>query len=1301
MAGMKLLKFLGIQPKVSPELLPDMASAQTAENTKLFSGDLIPYPYPKVVTGQYVTNGGTVQYFRPIRAFDNSVRWLVFETDVDVVESGKSDLIYDATHNDYRSERRFYYTGDGVPKQSSFQIMELWWIFYKATYNTSEVNEWYANGWASALTNKWGNPQYLELGMPIPEDGLRLSTSVSQFVNIGGSADRTFTFSRDNSGVVTVKSVAYSTQPAPTVVPTYVQSGTTVTVTYTAHQFRVDDIIGVTVATGTAVSGLYLVIAVTTNTFTYQAATSLSTSGTMYVYNSVTGSAAGEVTYGTVSGIRLSRTSNVVTLYYKKYTSAPRTVFDNFASGEYIKITNATNSAFNTATSGVPIISYTRSVGSTIGNLNVFTYTIQWVQNGVDITAANMTATISETFPVPGANPGTIATPLEHKLKSGLLVTISSMKYLTGSYSKANNTTLTISLTDHKLVQNQQVQLAFTTGEAQSGIYSVTSVVNANSFQVTIPSSTSTGLSGVVRLDFSSFNASNVEVQVVDDYTFTYYRPGFAYPETRNSDDAGIISRGGTKQARTYVYSYVSQWDEESIPSEPSDEIYLFEGEPVVLPARGINAEDNLLGIPWATAFGMGYEHFPTGNYRIRAVNVYRTLPAISGTEYYKLATLWYPTSIFVAARTSNVASVGFLVPHKLSVGDRFKIAGATGTPAGINGEWVVKDVTDPYNFTFDNTGTDFGVTATGVFFAASVFYDVSQNPILDAPRYYGEDGAYGFVDDFDSTKLFTILDSEDNDPPPENLSGLTEIQSDMLAGFVDHEIYFSRVGKPYAWPAKYVIKIEHKVVALVQSGGNLIALTNAYPYLITGSDPANMTPSKIDALFPCVSKRSVSTITGGVIYASNDGLVFLSPGSLPVIATKYAYNSETWAAALVPSTIVGGVSEETYVATHSTGGFAFDFGAQSPTFVTLTSGLTDTEATWYDPISDQLFLAGPTTGTNPAIFNISQWNDLTQPAAAMTWKSKVFVTKEPINLGAARVVADYTGSGDASINWEYESAYWGAVATSGDTFDTVNSSPNITLTNGNLSAKSTSPGLWYGAISTTSISTGKKYFELTQDVYDDFSAMIGLATSAADIGQPGTTFLGFNATSWSMLFNGTSYGGAFAYNNGGTTALGAGLTNNGDVASLAVDFDAGKIWFALNGTWVLSGDPAAGTGETFSFTPNTPLFAAISLLTTTAEVTVNFGAAFSYPVPTGFSAWSASGPAPSPVVTASWNAATPITFKIWVDKALLATIPVTDSKTFRLPTGYKSDTFEFGVEGDIRIRAIHVAETPTGLKEV
>jgi hypothetical protein len=68
---------------------------------------------------------------------------------------------------------------------------------------------------------------------------------------------------------------------------------------------------------------------------------------------------------------------------------------------------------------------------------------------------------------------------------------------------------------------------------------------------------------------------------------------------------------------------------------------------------------------------------------------------------------------------------------------------------------------------------------------------------------------------------------------------------------------------------------------------------------------------------------------------------------------------------------------------------------------------------------------------------------------------------------------------------------------------------------------------------------------------------------------------------------------------------------------------------------------------------------------------------------------------------TYTWNSANPVTFKLFVDKSLIYTTELTNSNMFRLPTGYRSDTFEVSVSGDVRIRAIHLAETPIGLKEV
>jgi hypothetical protein len=59
------------------------------------------------------------------------------------------------------------------------------------------------------------------------------------------------------------------------------------------------------------------------------------------------------------------------------------------------------------------------------------------------------------------------------------------------------------------------------------------------------------------------------------------------------------------------------------------------------------------------------------------------------------------------------------------------------------------------------------------------------------------------------------------------------------------------------------------------------------------------------------------------------------------------------------------------------------------------------------------------------------------------------------------------------------------------------------------------------------------------------------------------------------------------------------------------------------------------------------------------------------------------------------------INFRLWANKVLVADVVISDSEVFRLPTGYKSDTFEVAVSGSARIRAIHLADTPQGLVNV
>ena len=65
------------------------------------------------------------------------------------------------------------------------------------------------------------------------------------------------------------------------------------------------------------------------------------------------------------------------------------------------------------------------------------------------------------------------------------------------------------------------------------------------------------------------------------------------------------------------------------------------------------------------------------------------------------------------------------------------------------------------------------------------------------------------------------------------------------------------------------------------------------------------------------------------------------------------------------------------------------------------------------------------------------------------------------------------------------------------------------------------------------------------------------------------------------------------------------------------------------------------------------------------------------------------------------WDGDNEVTFKLYVDKVLTSTILLSNSGTFRLPAGYKTDTFEVEVESVVRVRSIQLAETPIGLRSL
>src|SRR5690606_36247531 len=124
--------------------------------------------------------------------------------------------------------------------------------------------------------------------------------------------------------------------------------------------------------------------------------------------------------------------------------------------------------------------------------------------------------------------------------------------------------------------------------------------------------------------------------------------------------------------------------------------------------------------------------------------------------------------------------------------------------------------------------------------------------------------------------------------------------------------------------------------------------------------------------------------------------------------------------------------------------------------------------------------------------------------------------------------------------------------------------------------------------------------------------ALIGLADAA----MLHTNFVGETSASWGY-YQDTGQ----KYTNNVGSAYGASWKVNGDIIGIAADLDTGKIWWAKNGVWQNSGDPAAGTGEAFSGLSGV-LYPAITLFRNGASATARFDPADqTYSAPSGFTA--------------------------------------------------------------------------------
>jgi hypothetical protein len=599
------------------------------------------------------------------------------------------------------------------------------------------------------------------------------------------------------------------------------------------------------------------------------------------------------------------------------------------------------------------------------------------------------------------------------------------------------------------------------------------------------------------------FNAKNVEITVTSATTFQYFSPGDAVSKTANT--SGRADLAGNTQIRTYLYTWITPWGEESIPSTPSNEVYIKEGQTVTV-----------ADLPSAK---------PAGDTFIRGINLYRSVVSSATTDFFKIRTLWFPNPIESATRTSNVVTMTFEYHHNMIVDDRFRIAGASDS--SFDGDFVVDVVVDDTTIKYVQVASDSGTVS---FTSGTAYYDVAET-LDDTARYWGQ-SSYNFTDDFNISGLTQVLPSEDYDPPPSGMRGLKVAANNILVGFFDNQLCFSFPDTPHAWPEKYRITFDAPIVDVESVAGFIVVLTEEYPYQVSGSDPATMVAARIDTLYPCLSKRSVVNMGYGVVWSTHGGLAVYSPSTGIDLITKFVHDWDTWNEKLDPSELIGHFYNGKYFGSHTAGSFIFERDDKvGGYFVSIDYRFT---AAYNEPRSGVMYYIGDTTG------NIYAWDNEQQVLSPLEWKSKTIVTKDYMNLGAARVIADYQTPDAESANI---AAY-------------------------NLTVPPFNNAVWAKSIQLGCINGPTDYLD-----------------------------------------------------------AGARVVNFGTLNSFPVNGD-GQTRLEKDITGVL-----------------------------------------------------------------------PITFKLWADKTLVFQGTVQTNDIFRLPTGFRSDTFEVGVSGSARIRAIHIGETPFGLR--
>lgn len=148
---------------------------------------------------------------------------------------------------------------------------------------------------------------------------------------------------------------------------------------------------------------------------------------------------------------------------------------------------------------------------------------------------------------------------------------------------------------------------------------------------------------------------------------------------------------------------------------------------------------------------------------------------------------------------------------------------------------------------------------------------------------------------------------------PPDGLQCVLDVPGSFYCGFspsLPKTVCFSDVDLTYSWPTAYRYDVRDSLVALAVTANSVFALTDGWPYVLSGTAPESMSVAKLAGPAACVSPTGVCVHRNAVYYASNAGLMTIyndaDAGTVCRNLTDGVFTKDQWLAFNPASCVMG-----------------------------------------------------------------------------------------------------------------------------------------------------------------------------------------------------------------------------------------------------------------------------------------------------------------------------------------------------------------------------------------------------------